>query len=163
MALRKPIVMVSGQLQQLQAGDTLDAPQAGGDQIILTNDEASPVVIGAPVYNDANDGFKKAQANAAATKNVIGLVAKAPSITNATTGPVQTNGVLTATTTQWDAVTGDTGGLVVNSIYFLDPATAGKLTKTAPTTVGQYVVIVGTAISTTELQINIQTGQDILL
>jgi hypothetical protein len=86
MALRKPVVVVNGQLQQLQAGDTLDAPQSGGDQIILTNDEASPVVIGAPVYMDAVSGFKKAQANAAGTKNVIGLVAKSPSITNATDG-----------------------------------------------------------------------------
>jgi hypothetical protein len=163
MALRKPVVVVNGQLQQLQAGDTLDAPQSGGDQIILTNDESTPVVICAPVYMDAVSGFKKAQANAAGTKNVIGLVAKSPSITNATAGPVQTNGVLTATTTQWDAVTADTGGLTFNSVYYLDPATAGKLTKTAPTTVGQYVMPIGLALSTTDLQITISTGQDVLL
>lgn len=161
MALRKPLVIVSGVVQQIQAGDTLDAAVAGGDQIILTNDEASAVVIGAPVYIDANDGFKKAQANAAATTKVRGLVAKAPNIANATTGPVQTNGVLTATTAQWDAVAGTTGGLTAGTTYYLDPATAGKITPSAPSTVGQYVVTIGVAISTTELSIEI--AQPILL
>jgi hypothetical protein len=161
MASRKPLVIVSGQVQQLQAGDTLDASVAGGDQIQLTNDEATAVVIGSPVYIDANDGFKKARANAAATSNVIGLVAKSPSIANATPGPVTTNGLLTATTTEWDAVTGQTGGLVFNTIYYLDPATAGKMTITAPTTVGQYVLKLGKAISTTEFQVDI--GELILL
>ena len=87
MALRKPLVIANGQVEQLQAGDTLDAPQSGGDQIVLTNDEATPVVIGAPVYMDANDGFKKAEANAAGTKNVVGLVAIAPSIGETISGP----------------------------------------------------------------------------
>lgn len=157
MALRKPLVINAGQVQQLQSGDTLDAPQAGGDQVVLTNDEASPVVIGAPIYIDAVDGFKKAQANASGTKDVKGLVAKSPSITNATSGAVQTSGVLVATTTQWDAVTGQSGGLTFNTRYYLDPSTSGKLTITGPTTVGQYVAEVGLAISTTELDISIKS------
>jgi hypothetical protein len=45
--------------------------------------------------------------------------------------------------------------------YWLDAATAGKLSPTAPTVVGQYIVEVGIALSTTELKINIQ--RDILL
>lgn len=156
MALRKPLVIVAGQVEQLQAGDTLDAPQGGGDQIVLTNDEVGAVVIGTPVYMDAADGFKKAQANAAGTKNVIGLVA-ATSIAPAASGAVTTDGVLTATTTQWDAVvTGGAGGLLFNTKYFLDPTTAGKLTTTAPTTVGQYVVEIGIALSTTELLVRPQ-------
>ena len=161
MALRKPLVIASGQIEQLQAGDTLDAPQGGGDVIVLTNDEASPVVIGAPVYSDANDGFKKARANAAATKNVTGLVAISPSIANGATGPVLTSGVLVATTGEWDAVAGTAGGLTKDILYYLDPATAGKITATAPTTVGQYVISIGHAISTTELLVRIKS--DILL
>jgi hypothetical protein len=156
MAARSPIVIIAGQPQQLPSGDTLSVPQTGGDVAVLTNDEATPVVIGAPVYLDAVDGFKKAQANASGTRRVIGLVSKDPSIANGTTGTVTIGGVITATTAQWDAVAGTTGGLAFGVPYFLDPATAGKLTSTAPTTVGQYVVEVGVGVSTTELNVRIQ-------
>jgi len=158
MAIRSPLVIVNGQIQQLQAGDTLDIR---AEQMQLTNDEATPVVIGAPVYSDANGGFKKARANAAATSKVIGLVGQSPSITNAVAGAVTLDGIQTATTAEWDAVTGQTGGLTFNTKYYLDPAVAGKLTITAPTTVGQLVVEVGVALSTTDLKINIQ--QSVLL
>jgi hypothetical protein len=155
MALRKPLVQVSGQPQQLQAGDTLDAPQSGVDVLVQTNDEATPIVIGAPVYNDAADGVKKAQANAAGTKKVLGLVAQAPSIAAAATGPIATSGVLSATTAQWDAVAATVGGLVFGTVYWLDPTTAGKITSTAPSAVGQYINRIGVAVSTTELKLNI--------
>jgi hypothetical protein len=163
MALRIPLVIVNGQIEQLQAGDTLSAPQSGGQQIVLTNDEATAVVIGAPVYSDANDGFKKAQANAASTKEVIGLVSQSPSIASAATGTVIVSGVMTATTAQWDAVTGGTGGLLFGQKYYLDPATAGMMTTTAPTTIGQYVSSIGVALSTTELEVNFTSGDDVLL
>lgn len=161
MALRTPLVIAAGQVEQLQAGDTLNAPQSGGDVLVLTNNNAGPVVIGAPVYIVANDAFDKAEANAAATKDVFGLVAQSPSIANGATGPVMSSGVLSASTAQWDAVAGTTGGLTKDQKYWLDPATAGKLTPTAPTTVGQYVVEVGIGVSTTELLIRVRG--DILL
>lgn len=150
MALRKPLVIVSGQIQQLQSTDTLDAPQAGGDVLTQTNDEVGAIVIGTPVYNDVADGIKKAKADAVGTKSIIGIV-RDSSITAATAGIVQTNGVLTATTGQWDTAFGTSGGLTVGTRYFLSAATAGLGTGTAPSTVGQYVVELGIAISTTEL------------
>jgi len=119
MALRKPLVLVGGQMQALQAGDTLDVPAiAGGDVVSQTNDESGAIVIGTPVYNDANDGVKKAKADAAGTVKVLGLVATA-SITNGTAGNIQLNGILAATTTQWDAVFGTSGGLTAGTDYFL--------------------------------------------
>jgi hypothetical protein len=63
--------------------------------------------------------------------------------------------VATATTAQWDAVTGGTGGLIPGSMYFLDPTTVGMLTTTAPTASGQVVVDVGRASSTTDLEISL--------
>lgn len=152
MAVRKPIVLVNGQLQQLQSGDTLDIQ---AEAFTLINDEASPVVICAPVYSDAAGGFKKAQANASTTKDVIGLVGQSPSIATGVAGQIMLDGILSATTAQWDAVTGGSGGLVFKQRYWLDPATAGKLTAVAPTTIGQYVCELGIALSTTELKINI--------
>jgi hypothetical protein len=158
MAVRKPLVIVGGQIEQLQSGDSI-TPQA--DQIQLTNDEAGAVVIGTPVYMDAAGGFKKAKADATGTRRVVGLVATDPSIGTGVAGSVVTDGVLAATTAQWDAVAGTTGGLAFGVPYYLDAATAGKLTATAPTSVGQYVVEVGIAISTTELDVRVQ--KDILL
>jgi hypothetical protein len=156
MALRKPLVMVNGQVQQLQSGDTVDAPQSGGDLVSQTNDESGAVVIGTPVYNDANDGVKKAKADASATVNVIGLV-RDTSVSTSASGAVHTSGVLTATTGQWDAVAGTTGGLTKGTRYYLSAATAGQITATAPSTVGQYVVEIGIAISTTEMLVNVKS------
>jgi len=153
MALKKPLVLYTGLPGQIQSTDTLDVPGiAAGDVIQQTNDEAGAIVIGAPVYNDANDGVKKAKADASGTSPVIGLVAQA-SISNGVAGSIQTTGVLAATTGQWDAVFGTTGGLTRGTRYFLSAATAGLGTSTAPSTVGQYVVLLGIAISTTELSL----------
>jgi len=158
--LRKPLVMVAGQIQQIQAGDTLDASASEVDVVNLTNNNASPIVIGNAVYSDAANGVDLAQADASGTVEVLGLV-KDVSIGAASSGAIQTDGILAATTTQWDAIAGTTGGLSAGSVYYLDPSTAGFLTETAPTSVGQYVVRVGKAISTTELEISI--SQPVLL
>lgn len=155
MAVRKPLVIVNGQVQQLQTGDTI-ADQDTEFQLI--NDEATPVVCGSAVYGDVAGGFKKAQANAAGTSKVLGLVSTAPSIANGVAGSVCLDDVLTLTTAQWDAVTGGSGGLTANTIYYLDPATAGKITVTAPTTVGQLVVEVGRSLSTVDMKVNIKSS-----
>lgn len=154
MAARKPLVQVAGEIEQLQTGDYLSVPISGVNEVIQTNDEASPIVIGAPVYNDAADGVKKAIATTSAASMVLGLVADT-TISNGATGSIGVSGVLTATTAQWDAVAGTTGGLTFGTRYYLS-ATSGLITATAPSTVGQYVVEIGIALSTTELKINIQ-------
>lgn len=156
MALRKPLVVnAAGEIATLPAGDTLNVPTTGVNTIAQTNDEAAPIVIGAPVYNDAADGVKKAKADAAGTSKVMGLVADI-SITNAVAGNIATDGVLTATTGQWDAVFGTTGGLIFGTIYFLSAGTSGLGTGTAPSASGQYVARLGIALSTTELLIQIR-------
>lgn len=153
MALKIPLVVYSGLPGQLLSTDTLSVPGiAAGDVIQQTNDEAGPIVIGTPVYNDANDGVKKAKADASGTKDVIGIVLTA-SIANATPGSIQTTGVITATTGQWDTAFGTSGGLTKGTRYFLSATTSGLGTSTAPSTTGQFVVLLGIAISTTELSL----------
>ena len=127
MAQRKPLVMNSGQIEQLQSGDTLDAVVTEVDLISRTNNNASPIVIGAPVYPDGNGTVDIAQADASGTVEVLGLVQET-SIAAAASGYIQTDGILTATTGQWDAVAGTTGGLTAGTVYWLDPDTAGLLT-----------------------------------
>lgn len=151
MATRKPIVLgADGRFQQLQSADTLGITSETG-QLAQTAD--ATLIAGNAVYQSAADHVNKGQANAAGTAFVTGLAVAA--ITSGQSGLVQYDGVVTLTTAQWDAVAGTTGGLTFNVTYYLDPATAGKLTSACPTTVGQYVVIVGKAISTTELVVKI--------
>lgn len=149
MAIKKPLVLTNGQIEQLQSTDSLATAEA----LQLTNNNAGSIVIGTPVYVAGNDAVDKARANATGTKDVFGLVADATIATTAT-GGIQTDGVLTATTTQWDAVAGTTGGLTANTRYYLSQTTAGQITSTAPST--GWVVEVGIALSTTELKIDIK-------
>lgn len=152
MALKKPLVLNGGQIEQLQSGDYIgevDLPQ-------MINGNAGSLVIGTPVYSSNNDSVDKARANAVGTVNVIGLVADA-SIASASAGGIQMDGVLAATTGQWDAVAGTTGGLTKDVIYYLSAATAGLLTSTAPSVAGEFVVQVGIGLSTTEMKIDIKS------
>jgi hypothetical protein len=150
MARKKPLVLDSnGGIQQLQAGDYISEV----DFLSQTNGEVGAIVIGAPVYktSTANE-VKKARANASGTSNAIGLAADVTVAAGASAN-IQTDGVLTATTGQWDTITGGSGGLTPGSKYFLDDATAGKLTATAPTSTSSYVQEVGIALSTTDMLI----------
>ena len=126
----------------------------------LTNNNVSPIVIGTPVYCESDGKVDLAKADAVATVQAIGLV-KDVSIAASAIGNIQTDGILEATTGQWDAVAGTTGGLTAGTIYFLSAATAGQLTATAPTTIGEFVVRVGVALSTTKMEITLT--QPILL
>ena len=155
MATRKPLVIINGQIQQLQPGDTLDAAVSEVDVISKENGNASPITIGHAVYTKADGTVDLAQANASGTVEVLGFV-KDASIASSSSGIIQTDGILAATTGQWDTATGDSGGLTPGAVYWLDPSTAGKLTTTAPTTIGQFVVRLGKAVSTTELEISIE-------
>jgi hypothetical protein len=86
---------------------------------------------------------------------VIGLVSDV-NIANGANGSIMIGGIFIATTAQWDAVTGDIGGLVTGSRYYLSAATAGLLTATPPSTIGQYIEPIGYALNTTHLKISIE-------
>ena len=148
MAIKKPLVLdVDGRPQQLQAGDTL----AAGTDSQISQTAVATLIAGNAVYVSANDAVSKGVASAKPTSKLLGLAASAISATAA--GFIQYGDIVTLTTGQWDAVAGTTGGLTAGTDYYLSPATAGLLTATCPTTAGQCVVIIGKAISTTELRL----------
>jgi hypothetical protein len=151
MAKKKAIVITNGQLEQLQAGDQLDI----GNSVTRENANAGTITIGQPVYATNATDVDLARANAQATIRVTGLVQDV-SVATGAPADILTDGILTATTGQWDAVTGQVGGLTPNADYFLDPAVAGRLTTVAPTTAGQFVLRVGHALSPTEFEIEVQ-------
>ena len=121
------------------------------DQIVveLTNSDSITITIGTPVYSDS--GFKRAKADSSSTNKVIGLAYEDTDA--ASSGRIQVTGVVTATTGEWDVVTGDSGGLTPNTLYYLSEAVSGKLKTTAPTT--GYVSPVGIAVSSTQMKIEI--------
>lgn len=154
MAVRKPLVQISGVIQQLPTGDSINVPITGAIEIVQINDESGSIVIGTPVYNDAAGGVKKAKADAIGTTKVVGLVSDT-TIAASGTGQIAVSGILTATTGQWDTAFGTSGGLAFGTVYYLSTATAGLGTSTAPSTTGQYVQRLGIALSTVDLKIDI--------
>jgi len=156
MATQKPLVIIGGQIQEIPVGDVLSAASNLVDVIGAVNVNVSPIVKGTPVYIPSAGNVDKASAAASGTKKVFGLVAET-SIAAAASGYVQLDGVLQASTAQWDAVAGTTGGLVANTIYYLS-ATAGLLTATPPAVSGNFVVQVGLALNATDLEIDTDRG-----
>lgn len=156
MATRLPLVLgADGLPQQLQSGDSISAPMNTPSLRAVSNAEsATTITFGMPVYASGADAVKRAQANAKSTAKVAGLVYD-NSIAAGASGNIAQSGVMVGTTTQWDAVAGTTGGLAFGTYYFLDPSTAGKITATPPTTTGQVNVLIGIALSTTELELEL--------
>jgi hypothetical protein len=155
MSLQRPLVvnLTTGEIERLSSSDYLDER----DILHSTNNTGGALVIGTAVYQTTvADEIAKAKADSMTTAVVSGLILDV-SVADAGIGGVLTDGKITATTAQWDAVTGDTGGLTPGSKYFLSAATAGKLTKTAPSADGQVLAPLGVAKSTTEFEITIGT------
>lgn len=127
----------------------------GSSTASLTNAQGSTINIGQAVYTSAAGSVALAKANASTTKDCIGIVSDT-TIANGVAGNITLGGVLTATTGQWDAVAGTSGGLVAGAWYYLSTTTAGSLTSTAPNTPGGgWVVPLGIALSTTQLGLNL--------
>jgi hypothetical protein len=153
MAARIPLVIVNGQVEQLQAGDSITVASAQYSSDVFTNGHASdPLVICTPVFMKGANEADFAQANALATSGVVGLWLDA-STAAGDTGICVLSGRMVATTGQWDAVAGTTGGLAPGVLYFLSPTTKGKITSVAPTAVGQVVMPIGRAISPTDMEL----------
>ncbi len=119
----------------------------------LQNDGSVSIPICSAVYTSNNGTVQMANAGAAATSFAIGLM----TATTAASGSniVATSDIFTATVSQWNAVGASSTGLTPGAIYFLSPTTAGNITTTPPSTTGQYVLRIGTALSTTEMKIDI--------
>lgn len=149
MAVVKPLIEKNGEVEVLQPGDTIDT---GG--LTFTKTFTNNAVIGQVVYADGNTSVDLAQANADLTSKVVGLAVAG--VTAAASGAVQYGGVITATTVEWDAVCGTTGGLTANTKYYLSDTAAGNMLEAGNLggiTQGEYVVEIGRALSTTELLI----------
>lgn len=110
----------------------------------------SNVVAGQPVYVKANTHVDLAKADAAATCKVAGLATE----TKSTGHAVKYISDGKQTLADWTAIVG-VAALTPGADYYLSKTTVGQLTTVAPLTVGEYVVRVGRAVSTTILDVEI--------
>lgn len=126
----------------------------------LANANVASIPPGSPVYCSAPGSIDLAKADA--TAECLGL-AWLPSPTSppvaippGSAGLAQEVDSLLLTTDQWDTVTGGSGGLTPRTRYYVSATTAGKLTAVAPSSSGQFMVSVGTALTTTLMRLRVQ-------
>jgi hypothetical protein len=114
--------------QAVAGGPWIQSPAAAPFTINPIADSSMPP--GTPVCRAA-DKVSPGDANTLPTATIVGLTTR-----KSATGervPVQFADLLTLSTAQWDAVTGQTGGLTEGAQYFLSTDT-GKLSSTPPAT-----------------------------
>ncbi|HEY6037920.1 MAG TPA: hypothetical protein VIV58_26755 [Kofleriaceae bacterium] len=121
------------------------------------NADSVPLVLGTPVYVSAVGQVKRAVATSLLTASVAGIVADANIAVGAQVR-VLPLGALTGSVTQWDAVTGSSTGLTPDAAYYLS-TTTGLITTVAPADVGKYITYVGTAASTTDMDVAVAAVQ----
>ena len=111
----------------------------------------STIEIGNPLYLTGVGHVNPARSDAAGTTQVVGL-----SITD--TSATFTCNYLTEgriERSDWTDIA-SVANLSAGATYFLDPTLSGRITSTAPTAAGQYVVRVGRAVNATTLDIEIE-------
>jgi len=118
-----------------------------------TNGESYYLNVGLPV-STVNGQLKRGDAGSEALSFIQGIVTVGGSPTNNTT--VQSDGVVNLTTTQWDAVTGQVGGLTPSARYYLGVQPGPELTTTPTLSLGTHLVAIGRAASPTEMVLRIQ-------
>jgi len=99
----------------------------------------------------ANGHLNLAVASSIFTSRVVGLVVADTLSTHAV--PYSPDTVIERS--DWADIAGS-AALIPGAAYFLDPVTPGKLTVIAPTETGQVVCPIGTALTPTKLDIEIQ-------
>jgi hypothetical protein len=136
------------------SGGSSSSPTSGTDLSISANNaDPGTLTLGQVVFISSSGQVRKACANTnlANSFKAIGLT-KDASIAPSATGNILTKGLLTST--DWTAVVGATtlsGGVD----YFLDPVISGGMTTAELTTVGQYLVYMGEALTSTSFFIDI--------
>lgn len=126
----------------------------------VTNTDSITLLIGMVVYMNAANSARAAKADDYATVLVAGLMTS--TVASGSAGEMQLNGQLTALTTEWDVVTGGTGGLDPGQYYYLSPSVVGGITTIAPSAPGQFCVKVGLALSTTTMLIDIDPSNNVI-
>ena len=153
-------ILVNQPVIRVQQSQGLPGPPGlpgGASDSIISMQTDDILVPGSPVYVTATTRFELAQADDVPQTRAIGLSLFATAVGFPAT--VQTQDIVTLTTVQWDAVTGDTGGLTASRIYYLDQLTLGMITLTIPvfaTPSSRYNTRIGIAINSASMNLKIR-------
>jgi hypothetical protein len=118
-----------------------------------------PVVVDPDAAGDPAIGITSVRLGTAGLPTprpfVVGLIIAAREVGGVREVTVQHAGTVTLTTTQWDLVTGQTGGLTPGSPYYLSFGfdDLGHLTKIVVSDVGRFVVLAGIALDEVTMQL----------
>jgi len=131
-----------GYVLTVQADGSVDAEAASGGANSVTQ-ASHGFAVGEPIYYSGSAWLSaKADADSTTADAIVATVPDSGTFTY-----IQ-NGTLTLTTGQWDARSGESGGLTAGEHYLLSQATAGAITKTSPSSgILQFLL---RALSTTE-------------
>ena len=143
----KPLVIVSGQVRELESSESLNATVTAKEIIRLTADSNYTASVGEAVYIDGQGKAQPAKADAAASTYPVGFVRGA-----ADGGTIAAGEILDI---QTDGQAEGFSNLTAGQKLYLSPSSAGDVTATAPNTANQYVVPVGRAISATDILVEI--------
>lgn len=121
------------------------------------NGEAGSIVKGMAVYipEAAPTTCLKSTATSYAASCVSGVVNDPVGLPGVST-TLTSKGIVENTTTDWDIITGETGGLRAGKDYFLRTNSFGGISSTPPFGDGLFIVKVGKALSATALDVNIE-------
>lgn len=131
----------------------LDNPGGGsasGDSLVIEATASESLVAGSPCIVSGNGIISSAQADSIITSQVIGLTKE--TILSSGIGDIVLSGKIEIA--DWTAITGSSE-LIPGNIYYLDSNSPAMLTETATVTVGDCVVRIGIALTTTILIVNI--------
>jgi len=137
-------------LQSYTMAGCLCSPGGGGGNTEIDATFGSNASMGMVVYVDVTGDAELALADAEATTGAIGLAAA--NVAAGEEGKYVVEGLIEQS--DWTAVAGSTL-LVPGATYYLDPDTPGMITPIAPIDAGDFVVVVGRAVNTTTLDIEI--------
>lgn len=126
---------------------TFQAAAGGGSGSIDVNQVAHGLAVNDVIRLSGVSTYTKAQADSGANAEVVGIVTAVAGVDDFT---VQQSGHVTGLT-----------ALTANTVYFLSPGTAGLLTATAPTTLGQISRPVLITDTTTSAWIFPYRGNDV--
>lgn len=129
----------------------------GAQTFTKTNGEALSIVKGMAVYipENAPTTCLRATATSYAAAGVAGVVNDPVGLPGTST-TLTSKGIVEQLTTDWDILTGETGGLRAGKDYFLRMNSFGGITSTPPFGDGLFIVRVGKALSATALDVNIE-------
>jgi predicted RecA/RadA family phage recombinase len=152
MAIKYPIVLNNGELEQLQAGDELPG---GTLAISRINPYGGPIAICSVLSCNATHLAICERTDAT---EFTGLATE--TIAAGDPGDIQVSGIVEAGVAEWQNIITGGASLTPGAYYYAD--TWGKMSTLVPATVGDRIKLLGIALSTTEFLLTPEVSVEVV-